>query len=350
MKAAILKALGQPLAIENIPDPTPSPGEVVVKVARCGICGTDLHIAEDPIFGVPAGSVLGHEYAGEVAAVGSDVTAVKVGDRVAVLPVRGCGRCATCLEGEAAWCREMRIDGGGYAEYSLVSDRQCLKLPGTITLEDGALVEPLAVALHGVTLSDLKPGARVLIIGAGPIGLATAFWARRLGAGRIAVTARSTRRAALAQEMGATVFIEPSDSLADAAREALGDLPDIVFECVGKPGLIARAIECVRPRGTVVLLGLCTVADSIAPFKTVVKQVRIQAAMLYGMRDFEVAADTLDSGAITPRSMITDTVTLDALPTAFETLRRQRTTQCKVMVNPMSELAPSRQSAGLHQD
>lgn len=335
MKAAVLNALGQPLAIESIPDPTPGPGEVIVQVARCGICGTDLHIAEDPIFQTPAGAVLGHEYAGEIVAVGSGVTAVKAGGRVAVLPVRGCGICASCLAGEAAWCREMRIEGGGYAEYSVVSQQQCLNLPGTITLEDGALVEPLAVALHGVTLSGLQPGARVLVIGAGPIGLATAFWARRLGAGRVAVTASSTRRAALAQEMGATVFVDPSDSLADAARQALGDLPDLVFECVGKPGLIARAIECVRPRGTVVVLGLCTATDSFMPFTTIVKEVRIQAAMLYRMRDFEVAADTLDSGAVAPRSMITDTVSLDALPAAFDALRQQRTTQCKVMVNPL---------------
>lgn len=334
MKAAILNKLGQPLAIEHRADPTPGPGDVVVRVARCGICGTDLHIAEDPIFKIPPGSVLGHEYAGEVVAIGSSVNSIKVGDRVAVLPVRGCWHCASCLVGEAAWCNEMKIVGGGYAEYAAVSAHQCLKLPGTITLEDGALVEPLAVGLNGVRLSDLKPGNRVLVIGAGPIGLAATFWARQLGAGRIAVLASSSRRADLTRLMGATVFVDPADTSRGAITEALQGAPDIVFECVGKPGLIARAIDYVRPRGTVVTLGLCTVPDTIQPFVAMVKQVRIQTAMLYSMRDFEVAADTLDSGEVAARAMITHRVGLDELPATFDALRRGRTTECKVMIAP----------------
>jgi (R,R)-butanediol dehydrogenase / meso-butanediol dehydrogenase / diacetyl reductase len=334
MKAAILNTLGQPLVIEERADPAPGPGEVVVKVARCGICGTDLHIAEDPIFRAPPGTVLGHEYAGEVVATGSAVTSIKVGNRVAVLPVQGCWNCVSCAAGESAWCSEKKIVGGGYAEYTVVSERQCLKLPDTITLEDGALVEPLAVGLHGVTLSALKPGNRVLVIGAGPIGLAATFWARQLGAGRIAVTASSNRRADLARTMGASVFVDASDTSAGAINEALGGPPDIVFECVGKPGLIARAVDYVRPRGTVVVLGLCTVPDTIQPFVTMVKEVRIQAAMLYAMRDFEVAADTLDAGAVAPRSMITHRVSLAELPGTFESLRRGRTSECKVMIDP----------------
>ena len=335
MKAAVLSALGRPLVIEKRPDPTPGPSDVVVRIARCGICGTDLHIAEDPIFRARVGSVLGHEYAGEVVATGSSVTSIKVGDRVAVLPVQGCWRCARCLAGESAWCSEMRIEGGGYAEYSVVSERQCLKLPDTITLEDGALVEPLAVGLHGVILSQLQPGARVLVIGAGPIGLAATFWARQLGAGRIAVTAPSSRRAELALTMGASVFVDPADTSVGAVTNALRGPPDIVFECVGKPGLIARAVDYVRHRGSVIVLGLCTVADTIHPFTVMVKEVRIQAAMLYAMRDFEVAANTLDAGAVAPRSMITHRVSLDALPMTFDALRQQRTSECKVMINPM---------------
>jgi (R,R)-butanediol dehydrogenase/meso-butanediol dehydrogenase/diacetyl reductase len=203
VKAAIFKALGQPLSVENVPDPTPGPGEVVVKVSRCGICGTDLHITEDPIFRAPAGTILGHEYAGEVVATGASVERVKVGDRVAVLPVRGCWQCASCLAGEAAWCTGRKIEGGGYGQYSLAAQQQCLRLPSTVSLEDGALVEPLAVGLHGVVLAGMQPGDRVLVIGAGPIGLAATFWARRLGAGRIAVTASSARRAPLARQIGA---------------------------------------------------------------------------------------------------------------------------------------------------
>jgi (R,R)-butanediol dehydrogenase/meso-butanediol dehydrogenase/diacetyl reductase len=292
-------------------------------------------MTEDPMFGLPSGAILGHEYAGEVVAVGRDVERVRLGDRVSVLPVQGCWRCASCLAGQPAWCTQMRIEGGGYSEYSLAHEAQCLSLPKSVTLEDGALVEPLAVGLHGVTVAQLQPGARVLVIGAGPIGLAATFWARRLGAGRIAVTASSKRRESLAHTMGATVFIDPSDSSPQAVTHALGGAPDVVFECVGKPGLLARSIDYARPRGTVVVLGLCTALDSLTPFTLVVKEIRVQAAALYGMRDFEIAADALESHGDIPRAMITETVGLEAMPAAFEALRH-RNHQCKVMVNPAS--------------
>lgn len=336
MKAAVFTKIGAPLTVEAIADPTPGPHDVVVKVGRCGICGSDLHMTEDPLFGVPEGFVLGHEYAGEIVAVGKGVEGVKMGDRVAVNPLNGCGACATCLDREPAWCESMQIDGGGYGQYSLTKDRQCVILPQTISLEDGALVEPLAVGLHGLKVSDMKPGARVLVIGVGPIGLATIFWARRLGAGRIAATAKSAQRADLALQTGADYFSPASDSLVRDVQTALGGPPDIVFECVGKPGLIAQSIEHVRPRGTVVILGLCFVPDSFVPFSAVGKEVRLQSSAFYGIRDFEYAIDVLDSGAVEPHAMITDTVRLDDLPPAFEALRR-RSSQCKVMIDSWSD-------------
>lgn len=333
MKAAVFKKLRAPLEVEQLPDPAPGPNEVVVEVCRCGICGSDLHLTEDPIFGVPAGVVLGHEYAGRVAAMGRDVQGVKPGEHVAVFPVHGCGRCATCLAGVPAWCKEFRIDGGGYGQYALAEPHQLVRLPRTLSLEDGALVEPLAVSLHGVKLARPAPGARVLVVGAGPIGLAAAFWSRRLGAGRIAVTASSTRRAELALTLGADVFVDPADNSPAAVEAALGGPPDIVYECVGKPGLIQRCIEYCRPRGTIVVLGLCTPPDSFMPFTLVTKEQTIQASAFYEVVDFEIAADVLDREGDAPRAMVTDVIGLDALPEAFEALRH-RSTQCKVLVNP----------------
>jgi (R,R)-butanediol dehydrogenase/meso-butanediol dehydrogenase/diacetyl reductase len=333
MKAAVFKKLLAPLEVETLPDPTPGANEVVVEVCRCGICGSDLHITEDPVFGAPAGAVLGHEYAGRIAAIGTGVEDVKVGEHVAVFPVHGCGRCATCLAGVPAWCRQMRIDGGGYGQYALAEPHQLVRLPRTLSLADGALVEPLAVGLHGVKLAAAAPGARVLVVGAGPIGLAAAFWARRLGAGRVAVTASSTRRAELALTLGAHVFIDPSNASPQAVEAALGGPPDVVYECVGKPGLIQRCIEYCRPRGTVVVLGLCTHPDTIMPFPLVSKELRIQASAFYELRDFEIAADVLDHDGDAPRAMVTDVVGLDAMPAAFEALR-WRSTQCKVLVDP----------------
>jgi (R,R)-butanediol dehydrogenase/meso-butanediol dehydrogenase/diacetyl reductase len=333
MRAAVFHELNKPLTIETVPDPTPADDQVVIEVCRCGICGSDLHLTSEAIFGVPGGTVLGHEYAGRVAAAGRHVDKVKVGDHVAVMPLHSCGRCEHCLRGEPAWCSIMRVDGGGYGQYSLARQHQCVPLPSTVSLDDGALVEPMAVGLHGVRLAQSQPGDRVLIIGAGPIGLATAYWARRLGAGRIAVTAGSTRRAALALTMGADVFLDPADASPAAATRALGGLPDVVYEAVGVPGMIARGIDYVRPRGTVVVLGLCTYEDHFMPFTMVAKEVRLQASAFYDRRDFEVCADALDKDAQTQRAMVTDVIRLEDMPPVFEALR-QRTTQCKVLVNP----------------
>ncbi len=333
MKAAVFDTIGTPLSIESLSDPVPAGDDVLVRVDRCGICGSDLHMTEDPMFAVPSGTVLGHEYAGVVVEVGPDARRVKVGDPVAVLPVRSCGRCAACVSGERAWCAEMRIDGGGYGQYALASEQQCLVLPRTVSLHDGALIEPLSVGLHGINVSQMPAGARVLVIGAGPIGLATVYWARRLGAGSIAVTASSMTRAELARTMGATTFIDPARISPAEVEATLRGPPDVVFECVGKPGLIKQSIEYVRPRGTVVVLGLCTATDSFVPFFAVAKEVRIQPAALYRMRDFEIAADVMDQGDVTPRAMVTDTVSLAQLPAAFEALRR-RSRQCKVLIDP----------------
>jgi (R,R)-butanediol dehydrogenase/meso-butanediol dehydrogenase/diacetyl reductase len=334
MKAAVFKALHQPLVVESLPDPTPGPLDVIVKVGRCGICGSDLHITEDAVFGVPPGVVLGHEYAGEVVEVGRDVQHLKVGDRLAAFPLESCGECGPCRTGFRAWCeRGMVVGGGGYGEYSKVAQHQVVRMPAGVSLEDGALVEPLAVALHGVNLSGLRSGARVLVVGAGPIGLATVFWARRMGAGRIACTASSTRRAELAMQMGASAFVAPSDDPVGEVNRALGGPPEVVFECVGMPGLIERCVEHCAPRGTVVVVGLCTQPDHFQPFTLVSKEVRIQPSAFYEVRDFETTLDVLDAGVTTPEAMITDHVSLTALPDAFEALKH-RTHQCKVMVNP----------------
>lgn len=336
MKVAMFKKMGQPLAIEEVPEPTPAPGQVVLKVGRCGICGSDLQMTGHADHLVPPDSVLGHEFSGEVVALGTGVEGLAEKDRVAVLPLVSCGKCPNCLNGEPAWCAERKIDGGGYGQYTVVREAQCLKLPASVSLEDGALVEPLAVGLHGVAVSGLKPGERVLVIGAGPIGLATIFWARRHGAGPIAATASSTRRAALAGEMGASVFLPSAENLGAAINQALGGPPDIIFECVGKPGILAQAIDLVRPRGTVVLMGLCWSLDSFVPGVSVAKEVRIQPAAFYSVREFQVSIDAFDAGNLEPRSMITDRISLAELPAAFEALRR-RTTQCKVMVDSWAE-------------
>lgn len=335
MKAVIFDAIGKPLRFDTAPDPTPGPGEVLLQVHRCGICGSDLHMTEDEIFGLPSGAIMGHEFSGTVVELGAGVERLKKGDNVTALPLGSCGKCAACLSGELAWCETMQINGGGYAEYVVVHERQCVRTPASLSHEDGALVEPLAVGLHGIIQAEMKPGARIMVIGAGPIALAAIYWARLLGAGKIGATATSRQREGLALSMGADIFVDPANSGEEAVAQALGGAPDIVLECVGKPGILQKCIEIVRPRGTIVVLGLCTKQDHYQPFVAFVKEVRIQMAALYSVRDFEVSVDALDAGHVAPRLMITDRVSLEELPQSFEALR-QRTHQCKVMIVPTS--------------
>jgi len=333
MKAAVFKAIGRPLAIENADEPRPAADEVVVRVGRCGICGSDLHMTEDPVFGAAAGTVLGHEYAGEIVETSARIKDLRIGDRITVSPLRGCGKCPSCLAGQPAWCPAMQLQSGGYAEYSAVTARQCVRLPSAISLEDGALAEPLAVALHGVMQSGMAPGARVLVLGAGPIGLGTAFWARRLGAARVVVSDLNYWQEDRAREMGATAFFARTDDLLESVNREAGGPPDIVFECVGRPGVIAQAVDHVRIRGTVVVLGLCTVPDTFIPFPAVSKEVRIQMSAVFTFQELCTAIDVLESDQARPHALITDTVSLENMPSVFEDLRR-RTTQCKVLVEP----------------
>ena len=333
MRAVVMQGLHQPLALETLDDPTPEAGEVVVKVGRCGICGSDLHMTEDPAYGVNKGDVLGHEFAGEVVALGKNTEGLKLGDLVSVIPLKSCGHCESCKSGEVAWCDAFGLQGGGYAEYAVTKPNQCIRLPQSASLADGAIIEPLAVALHGVNMSGMKPGDKVLILGAGPIGLAVAFWARRKGASDVIIQDLATFQEARAMEMGATGFSVSRDDPVGSVEQMLGTKPDIVFECVGVPGLIAQAVEQVRKRGTICLLGLCTRPDTFNSFAMLSKEVRLITSAFFTRQEYEEALDALDAGAAEPRALVTDTISLADTPTRFEALRK-RTHECKVLIAP----------------
>jgi (R,R)-butanediol dehydrogenase / meso-butanediol dehydrogenase / diacetyl reductase len=334
VKAARFTGLGQPLVVEDLPDPTPGAGEVVVKVGRCGICGSDLHMSEDPAFGAAPGDVFGHEFAGEVVALGKGVEGLATGDKLAVIPLKSCGQCSHCRAGEVQWCDGFGLQGGGYAEFALTRPNQCVKLPASASIADGAIIEPLAVALHGVKLSGLKQGDRVLVLGAGPIGLAVAFWAKRMGAIQVVVQDVADWQRERALEMGADTFVAEPGQPATASDRAFGGIkPDIVFECVGIPGLIEQAVGQVRNRGTILLLGLCTRPDTFNSFAMLSKEVRLVTSAFFTRGDYEVALDALASGAAEPRALVTGTIGLDQTPDMFEALK-SRTHQCKVLIAP----------------
>jgi (R,R)-butanediol dehydrogenase/meso-butanediol dehydrogenase/diacetyl reductase len=231
------------------------------------------------------------------------------------------------------WCAEFGLQGGGYAVYALTRPNQCIKLPTDLSFADGAIIEPLAVALHGVNLSGLRKGDKVLVLGAGPIGLAVAFWAWRMGAAKVAVQDIAEFQKSRALEMGADAFVvDPADPVGGAER-GLGGKADLVFECVGIPGLIEQAVSQVRPRGTILLLGLCTRPDTFNSFAMLSKEVRLVTSAFFTVPEYQASLDALAEGAIEPRLLVTDTIALADTPEIFESLKH-RTRQCKVLIAP----------------
>ncbi|MGH0030558.1 MAG: zinc-binding dehydrogenase, partial [Myxococcota bacterium] len=211
-----------------------------------------------------------------------------------------------------------------------------LRLPGSVSDRKGALVEPLAVGLHAVKKAALAPGARVLVVGAGPIGLATALWARFFGAGAVVVSEMAASRRDLSERFGATGVVDPAGEEVGARFAALaGGAPDVVFECVGVPGLIQECVGLVRPRGQVVVVGVCMQPDTILPGVAVMKEVALQFVVAYEKQDFDFTLRMLDQGRIASEEMVTDVVGFDRFSQAFEELK-QPTTQCKVLLEPQA--------------
>jgi threonine dehydrogenase-like Zn-dependent dehydrogenase len=322
MKAAVFRGAGKPLAIEMLDDPKPGPTDVIIKVHRCGICGTDLHMTSGHGWDFPVGCVPGHEYAGEIVEVGSEVAGYKTGELITALPSQGCGRCEACAQGNLVLCHHAGGVMGGFGEYLRVPAAVAIKLPSTFSLADGALVEPFAVGLHGTRMAGMKPGDRVLVLGGGSVALTTIFWAKRLGAGRVVAASRSPRRAAMALEMGADAFIQTGENETEQVIEAFGGgSPEIVFECVGAAGILSRAIQYAAVYGHVLSLGFCTSPETLIPAVAGYKGIRLSFPVGYSLRDFRYAADTMLAGRADPRKLITSVISLNDLPAVLEALR-----------------------------
>lgn len=345
MKAAVFKAPGAPLVIENVPDPAPGPSDLILKVRACGICGTDLHWSEsveaDKGWRVmEPGAVMGHEFAGEVMEVGPEARGDwKVGDRVCAMPQIGCGVCQLCLSGRPHRCAALKNRAtaeitGAYAEFTRIGSDVTLLLPEAVDFRQGALVEPLAVGLNAVNRARLQPGDTVLIVGAGPVGLSVALWCNFFGARHIIVSDLAAARADRAAAFGATAAIDASrEDVAERFEKISGGPPRVVFDCVGVPGSMQIAIDYAPIDARVVVVGLCMSADTIFPAVAITKELDLSFAFVYRKQDFEMAIDMLGRGRIDGASMVTGCVGFDAFPDAFEDLKKP-SDQVKVMLEP----------------
>jgi threonine dehydrogenase-like Zn-dependent dehydrogenase len=324
MKAAIYAGKGGPVTIETLPDPEPGPGDVIIRVDRCGICGTDLAMTRGSAWDYGAGSQFGHEFAGEVVAMGREVEHLRIGSRIAVLPSVACGTCAVCEgHGNNVLCRSSAdVLTGGFAEYARLPARNATVLPDTLSMADGALIEPLAIALYGVKMARIAPGEPVLVLGSGSVASYAIYWARRMGAGRVVAMSRSTRRADLARQMGADALVPFGPDEAGAVIEALGGTaPAVVLECVGAEGMLGKAIQHAGPFARVVSLGFCTAPDPVIPALAAYKCLTVHFSVGYTMGEFTWIADQLDKGHCDPKASITATVPLAGLPDMMAHLR-----------------------------
>ncbi|MDQ8045588.1 MAG: alcohol dehydrogenase catalytic domain-containing protein [Solirubrobacteraceae bacterium] len=326
-----ITASGTPDVVRRQPA-TPGPGEMVVDVAACGICGSDLHMLSGGR--LREGAVLGHEITGTVSAVGAGVPQRRVGTPVVVRPITPCERCATCRAGAPHLCRQARRVGvglgstpGGFAERVTVAASAPLPVPVGLDLVDATLAEPLAVALQAIAIADhalyLAAGADgIVVLGGGPIGLLTALALRSLGHDDVVLVEPGEGRAAHARALGLDVGMpEPG-----TAR--------LIFECAGSPTATAAALDLAAPEATVILIGMLYEPVALPQLELILKQITVCGSFGYREETFRRAVGMLASGAVRAADVITDVRPLADLPAVIDELRRPGTSQVKAVIRP----------------
>ncbi len=337
MKAAYLTEPGR-VAVREVRVPDPDDGEVLVAVRSAGICGSDLHYFEQGRLGSQVISeplVLGHECAGEVAAIGRGVTRVRPGDAVAVEPTVACLKCDYCLSGRYNLCPEVVCKGtpprnhGAMREYLTSPERFVHPLPGGVTMEMGAVVEPLSVALHAVTLAAVAPGEAVTVLGAGPIGLFTVAAAVAAGATDLCAVDLAPARLELAGRMGASRTLNART--ADVS-DALRDSADVVIDCVGVQQTGPQAVDIVRPGGRIAWVGVGCDNLPVPLLRAMRKELHIFTVFRYA-GTYPRALRLLAAGRIDPLPVITDRFEFPRVEEALRFASQHRDRSGKTLVN-----------------
>ena len=340
MKAAVLLPEGG-LEIEDRPAPVPGPDQILVAPRFVGICGSDLHYYKDGRIGdwrILQRHVLGHEFAGVVAEVGSGVDNVEVGDHIAIEPIIPCEACDACRRGIYNVCPDIRFTGsphtdGALQELVAVRASSAHRLPDGMPFELGALVEPTSIAVHAVRRSGLREGESAMIVGAGPIGLLILAVARAYGAGAVYCTDLSLGRLDLAEQLGATGALHVGGLGAGEILERTDPAGfDVAFEAVGTPGTLETSMRMVRPGGRVVAVGV-NIAERI-PFNMMLAQSKESTVIpvYLGRNAFPEAIELLASGRIDGNLLISHRFPLDRTAEAMETSLGANTGAVKVMV------------------
>ncbi|HYM14397.1 MAG TPA: alcohol dehydrogenase catalytic domain-containing protein [Dehalococcoidia bacterium] len=342
MKAAALTG-SRAIAIVEIPDGPPAAGDVKLRVAYCGICGSDLHEYESANPFRALGllqPVMGHEFSGRVVEVGEGVTSVRAGQLVVGNPGPGCGACPYCVAGRENLCRAGSVGGtgytraGAYAEYVTVPERAIVALPDAADLQSCALTEPFAVARHALIQARYRPEELLVVAGAGPIGLLTVIAARQLGATRVVVSEPLAGRRAAAAEAGASHTVEPGQLIEVSRNLSDGEGAPVAVDASGHPAGIASCVDAAARGGRVVLAGVGEQPFPLDITRSIINELSYLAVLGYTRAEFADSARLIASGEVDVASVISETVAVEATPHAFARLSEGRDALRKILVSP----------------
>ncbi len=351
MKAARFYA-ARDVRVDDVAEPTdPGARQVLVEPHFCGICGTDLHEyvggpisttpEPHPLTGTTLPQILGHEFSSKVIAVGSEVRSVSPGDHVSTMPIIYCGECFYCKRGQQRLCVNMGAvglnwDWGGMAELAILDEYHVSRLPDDITEEQGALIEPTAVAVYAVDRSRLIAGESVLVSGGGPIGALAALAAIAAGAGAVYVSEPNPRRAERLRALGVTRVFDPkAESVADELRELHeGVGVDVAIECSGNAAALNTDIDAVRKGGRVIQTGLFTSRAEVDPMEWSFKDLTIEGTWCNPVWYFPRVARLIASGQLPAERVITSSISIDEVSTkGFEMLVDPGGDEMKILVS-----------------
>lgn len=329
MRAAVFHGDGRGLSVEEWPIPEPGPGEVLVEVAACGVCHTDLHYLDHgtPTFKPPP-IVLGHEVSGTVAAVGAEVDRVAEGDRVLLPAVLTCGSCEACRTGRENVCAESRMLGnhvdGGYAEYVVAPARDVFHLPDEIPLEEGSIIaDALTTPYHAVVnRGRVKPGDAVVVVGCGGIGLNLVQTAAAVGARVVAVDVAEEKLEWAARLGAAETVHAPSVERVDkAVRRASGGGADVAFEAVGKAATQEQALACLKTGGRLVLVGYSPETMGLNAGRVMFRELEVVGSLGCRPVDYPRVIELARRGRLEVAALVTHRFALDEIDRAFDALR-----------------------------
>lgn len=348
MKAAVWYGK-KDIRVENVEPKALQSDEIQVRVAWAGICGSDLHEYEegpvfipteenDPLTGEKAPLTMGHEFAGVVEAVGSDVTNYKKGDRVVINPTLTFGNKPEDLDPYDGFSFIGLHGDGGFASYVNVPESAAYTLPKTLTLQDGALVEPTAVAVQAIKEGDMRFGDTVAVFGAGPIGLLTIIAAKAAGASKIIALDLSETRLQKAKELGATHIINSGETdPVQAIKAIVPDGVDVSFEAAGVAPTFKQAIDATKARGTMVIVSIFARSIDWNPMHLTNTGVKVTSSIAYTPTSFQQTVDLMGTGQLKPQGIITDQIQLDDIvEKGFEALTNDKS-QAKILVELSGE-------------